>query len=74
MPVQTAIERDVCSCSEHCSPCDEDLRWLIAEVERLRGVLLSMCEWDAGYGGYQHNVALARVITEARAALSGETK
>jgi hypothetical protein len=42
-----------------------------AEVERLRGVLLSLCEWDAGYGGYQHNVALARVITEARAALDG---
>ena len=35
MPARTTIEQDVYGCSEHCSPCDWDLEWLIAEVERL---------------------------------------
>lgn len=50
----------------------EQLKAERAKVERLRGALLSLCEWDSGYDGVQHNTALARVITDARAAL-GET-
>jgi len=51
----------------HCSTCYANLR---AENERLKDVVLSLCEWASGYDGRLHNVALGMVVMKARAVLS----